>query len=93
MEINNFNKIKIQAPNAWKEFEKYCKSTYADFFISHPTIYIEEIPFSMLIGVYQEYFIENTGPELDLGNLSYDQLENEVVEAFIVQEGIMRHFS
>lgn len=93
MNAENILKIKEEAPNAWKDFNRFCIEKHDSFFGKYNSIQIEDIPFAMLLGVYQEYFVENAGAELDLGNLSYEQLEKDVVEAFIVHEVIMRHYS
>jgi hypothetical protein len=93
MKSENIQTIKDSAPLAWADFKEFCSQQYATFFSLHTSIDIETIPFAMLIGVFQAYFIEHGGAELDLGNLSYEQLETEVVDAFIVQEGIRRHYS
>jgi hypothetical protein len=93
MKSENILKIKTSAPHAWTDFKQFCMLKHHTFFTLYAQIAIETIPFAMLIGVFQEYFIENGGAELDLGNLSYEQLEAEVVEAFIVHEVIMRHYS
>ena len=93
MKLENIERIKAEAPNAWADFNRFCKETYATFFNEYNNVEIEKIPFAMLLGVYQAYLIDSAGAELDLGNLSYEQLEADVVEAFVVHEVIMRHYS
>jgi hypothetical protein len=93
MKNENITTIQNTAPNAWADFNKFCNEKYTSFFTTNHPLKIESIPFSMLLGVFQEYFIANAGAELDLGNLSFEQLENDVVEAFIAQETIMKHYS
>lgn len=93
MKKENLAKIKSEAPNAWADFNRYAKETYEVFFNTYPTLNLENFPFAMLLGLFQEYLIDSAGAELDLGNLSYEQLENDVVEAFIIHEVVMRHYS
>jgi hypothetical protein len=93
MNLDNINKIKTEAPNAWADFNRFCKEKYSSLFSNYPTLKIEDLPFDMLLGVFQSYLVDSASAELDLGNLSYDQLEIDVVEAFLVHEVIMRHYS
>ena len=93
MKAENIEQIKSQAPNAWADFNRFCKESYTDLFKQYPDFKVESLPFPFLLGVFHSYLLDSAGTELDLGNLSFEDLENEVVQAFIVHEVVMRHYS
>ncbi len=91
MEKGHILTIQNQAPNTWNSFKEYINSKFESF-LSKENTEIDSYPFEFLVGVFHSYFLEN-GIELDLGNQTFEQIESEVVQAFLSLETVSKHYS
>ena len=81
--------IQQNSPKAWEDFVLDMQERYPDF---KQLASFSDFPIEFQIGAFKAYFDENS-LELDVTNLSFEELKEQIKEGFVNQEQVVSHFS
>lgn len=83
--------ITAEAPKAWEEFMEFVSDNFQEFMNIHQLDF-NSFPFEFQLGVFKAYF-DDLGMELDVSNLSNEELKKEIFSNFIIHEKVVSHYS
>ncbi|MDX2189010.1 MAG: hypothetical protein SFY32_04030 [Bacteroidota bacterium] len=88
---NLLNKIKKEAPFAFKEFKDFIDKGYHSYFEFHK-ISLDTLNLDFGIGIFIRFFNENAIDfTIDCSDIS--NLESEIIDAFKGHENVIGHYS